>query len=283
MGVFGNAAAGAAVGAGGSIAAGAAAGSVVPVVGTIIGAGIGAVASIFSAKKQSKTATNVASQQIKATEQASAIEEEAAKRELEFLREQDALDRRDAETKRLQDWQLSEATRSDNFADREANRKMDWGKYITRQTNLSPYMGMGKSSTYTLAGLMGLSPESMAMPDPKTTNPYVGATYTPVPYVPLSTDSRIPESFSTTTAPAASAVASSTAKAPLVSTPTAATSSQGQTATVPLSSVTGALPLKSQSFVLMQAPDGSQQSVPASAVPYFQKQGAWVAQAQGVV
>jgi hypothetical protein len=147
-----------------------------------VGAGATAAASIYGAKKQSDTSAKVAAQQITAANDAAKVEADAAAEQLKFLREQDAKDRAQAEVLRKQSYDTS-----------EASRLMDYNQWAHKQTGLAPYQGAGQASVGSLANLMGLKPENMAVAAPKAAVPYA-----PIPYTPMDTSTSIPATLGST-------------------------------------------------------------------------------------
>ncbi len=116
----------------------------------IIPAAAQAIASIWGANKSSKAATSATQMQVDAANRAAVLEAQSARDQLAFIREQDARERAQA----------------------ELDRKMGYDQWAFRQSNLSPYRGIGGAATGTLGHLMGFSPNSMLTTDPRTEVPY---------------------------------------------------------------------------------------------------------------
>ena len=251
-------------------------------------AGIGAAiaglaagaATIYAAKKQSKTTTAVTNSQIQASNEAAKIEEEATKRQEAFLKEQDEKDRLERETVRRQTFDSDEEARRHGYESAEAARKSEYDRYTNRSNNLRPYLGMGQAATGNLAHLMGLSPSSMQTPNPSESMPYQPvAPYKPQPYTPLSTSSAIPGG-STLASVAAAAPAQKPASTPTlpVTPPPTSFLPTDSTAPVDQSAQPQTPPQTGVELVWMQAPDGTMKQVPPFSVPYFLKMGAKVMQ-----
>jgi hypothetical protein len=190
------------------------------------------------------------------------------------------------EALRKQNYGLTEADRrtlfdvgdtkaTNDFSESETDRRAKYDKYIALSNELAPYAGMGKSASSTLAYMLGLSKEkpiqSTAMPDPKTTTPWLERTLAKAPY----TAAPGYEAGTFTKAPAYEGAAYTKAPAytppgyvptpPYVPIPTASH--------IP-GTLGGVANAGTPGGVRMRGPDGSIQTVPAETVAYFQRQGA---------
>jgi hypothetical protein len=225
----------------------------------VIPAIITAGASIWGASKQSSTSKDIAKLQLDTSNRVAEIDAESSRQQLAFLKEQDRLDRLSKET----------------------DRKMTYDQWAAREDNLAPYRGLGKASSGTLGHLMGFTPGSQKMPNPRDQ----------VPYVPLPKDEDIPSKppwtqsnpsalhlmgFKSKPLPPAQSGPSAMSLASLAGVAPAApdgtqSMEQGeapaQTSTTPQGDVT---------LVWMEGPDGSRKQVPRFSVPYFEKMGAKV-------
>jgi len=151
----------------------------IPFIVGAMGAGATAAAGIYGAKKTTDASAKVAEQQITAANEAAKIEAETAAEQLKFMREQDAKDRAQNELLRRQSYDTS-----------EASRLMDYNQWAHKMTGMAPYQGAGQASIGSLANLMGLKPENMAVAAPKSAVPY-----TSIPYTPADTSSSIPSTL----------------------------------------------------------------------------------------
>lgn len=234
----------------------------------VTSAAAGGAASIYGAHKTSSTASNIARQQIAASERAAKLEKEAADKQLAFLKEQDEMDRAQAEITRRQAYDTG-----------EASRQMTYEQWADRQRKLAPYQGMGQASAGTLSNLMGFKPGQMTVSEPTSAVPYRD-----IPYVPADTRSPIPGSLNGPTTP----TTPSNVAVPRVGTlgnlagattpATVDTSAEVPGVTPPVAGMTApvsAIPT-SGGMVWMRAPDGTTKQVPAFAVPHYQRLGAMV-------
>jgi hypothetical protein len=219
-------------------------------------------ATAYGAHKTSSTSSDIARQQIAASERAAKLEKEAADKQLAFLKEQDEMDRAQAEITRRQAYDTG-----------EASRQMTYEQWADRQRKLAPYQGMGQASAGTLSNLMGFKPGQMTVSEPTEAVPYQN-----IPYVPANTKSPIPGSLDGPTTPTTP---------PTVPTPSGGTLGALAGPAVPADvpgvtpPVTGMTPPVSAiptsgGMVWMRAPDGTTKQVPAFAVPHYQRLGAMV-------
>jgi hypothetical protein len=176
---------------------------------------------------------------------------------------------------------VAEAQLSENKRQFDLTQKNNWAQYLAHEQRMAPYRGLGVSATNTLSDMLHIPMANIAPPpNPDWGTAPTATTQTgqaPAPDVPQATTAGAPPPFA---APGGGQVYTSMPTlnsmlvAPLASMGPSAAGGVRQ----PAQMTSGAPPM-----VMMRAPNGRTQQVPANQVAHYQSKGATIVAASGQV